>query len=132
MKNINTALTFLVLLSLAGCDTSLDGLAGSINQPDIYLAKGMEVQISEHEVASIYGNDKCPDTMTLNVQDDGKGSKSGCIKLTDNKTVNATVVTSDGQFTEIWSVKSGQGLSGTGFSVYRPNGWLLREPGKEE
>lgn len=118
-------------LALIGCDVNLKDLSDSENQPQVYLSKGMEVQISEHEIASVYGVDKCPDTMTLNLQDDGKGSEGGCIKLTGNETVNVTVVTSDGHFNETWTVKPGQGLAGAGFSVYRPNGWLLREPSKE-
>lgn len=118
-------------LTLYGCDTTVEDFLSSANQPQVYLSKGMQVQISEHEIASVYGVDKCPDTMTLNLGDDGKGSEGGCIKLTGNETVNVTGFTSDGHFNEVWTVKSGQGLAGTGFSVYRPNGWLLREPGKE-
>ena len=131
MNKFKFSAALLVLASLAGCDTSSEDVFGFENQPDVYLSKGMKVQISESEIARVYGDDKCPDTMTLNYHDDAKGSERGCIKLTNNEKVNVTIVTSDGQFREVWSVKSGEGLAGNGFSVHRPNGWLVHEPSKE-
>lgn len=108
-----------LLFFLFGCDINekYTELTKDIPKPDIVLGKGIEFEISEGQIAKVYGPDICPTDDVL-----------GCTLLSGRDSVEVTLISEGGMpFKEVWTINHGVGPNGKGISIARPNGWLIRE-----
>ena len=117
---------FLVLIPFSGRIGSWLINQYEFSVPTVSLGPGTLVIIGENQVAEVYGPDMCETGFEDN---DPSDDIPGCTLLTGKNSVEVTLV-SDGlkAITENWTVKESVGPNGTGISLIRPNGWVIRQP----
>lgn len=124
----------LALTMLTACDTANDvgkKAAETLNfpQPDLYLGGGIELQVSEDHIGTVFGYDECPQGDMPEWLFGPSVQNTNCTLLSGKEFVNVRLILSDGSVVkESWRVTEGVGPTGTGIQIERPDGWLLREP----
>lgn len=94
-------------------------------EPDIYFGAGIHLQISESEIATVFGNDDCGNQKSNKLLGESISEK-GCTLLTGKSHVEVRLLLRDGSvLNEKWPVTEGVGQR---VRVERPNGWIIREP----
>jgi hypothetical protein len=112
---------------LAGCNPKAEiNEASAIQlQPKLMLGSGTKMQISETEVAAVFGTDICNGNSNFLFNDSGSPNSSGCTILTGKNQVAVTLVSKHSIFKETWKVTRGNSSDKTIISLNRPNGWLI-------
>jgi hypothetical protein len=120
------------IVLLVGCNPKTEtNEASAIQlQPKLMVGSGTRMQISETEVAAVFGTDICDGNSNFLFNDSGSPNSSGCTNLTGKDQVTVTLLTKNVVFKERWKVTRGDGSNRTIINLNRPNGWLIYQATK--
>jgi hypothetical protein len=114
------------VIFLTACDAKqLETLSTEVagQHPAIYLGAGIRLQVSDSNVATVFGYDECPSTGSWLFA--RKPITNGCVRLTGNDSVKVRLINSDGSVTiHKWTVAGNIEK----VTITTESGFQVREP----
>lgn len=129
-KSVSFIVLPIITFLLAACDFNESPTITNKDQssPKVFIAGGVQLEVDEGEVATIFGYDDCPE-QSNNWLFGPSTHQQNCALITDKKSVNVRLILSDGSvIKESWLIAETYAGLAKRYEVKRPNGWLLREP----